>query len=142
MEIDYVKQGKKNRAAGAAFERKVRAMLNAEGYTVSKWNNNIDLETKQMHACRWNRFNAGGGGFPDFVAFRKMSDACYEMIWVEAKKDGLLKPAEKGKMQFMEERGMECWIAYDDEGKVGYRKFSDYRDTGRIRAKEVRHQIR
>ncbi|MCK5563501.1 hypothetical protein KAI30_04945 [Candidatus Bathyarchaeota archaeon] len=148
--IDNKAQGRKNRAAGAAFERKVRMMLSSEGYTVSKWNNNIDLEFPQMHACRWNRFNAAGGGFPDFVAMKRgfgraqgKSGAygLYKTIWVEAKKNGLLKPEEKAKMQYMEDRGMECWIAYDDEGKVAYRKFVDYITTGRVRGKEVRHQI-
>ena len=121
-------------------------MLSTEGFTVSKWQNNIDLERGTMHASRWNRFNAASTGFPDFVAFRenKMSIfrcPVYEVIWVECKKNGLLKPEEKAKMQFMTDRGMECWIAYDDKGKVGYRKFVDYIESGRVRGKVVKHQI-
>lgn len=140
---EKVAQGKANRAAGAAFERKVRAMLIAEGYTVSKWNNNIDLEFPQMHAARWNRFNAAGGGFPDFVAFKDVSGftKMKRVIWVEAKKNGFLRPEEKAKMQFMEDRGMECWIAYNDKGKVGYRAFVEYIESGKIRGKEVKYQI-
>ena len=143
--IDRKDQGRRNRAAGARHERKVRMMLNTEGFVVSKWNNNVDLDRKTMHACRWNRFNAAGGGFPDFVAMRtwmrKDGKLLYEVIWVEAKKNGLLKPEEKAKMQYMEDRGMRCWIAYDDKGKVAYRKFVDYIESGRVRGKEVRHQI-
>lgn len=121
-------------------------MLSTEGYTVSKWQNNVDLERKEMHAARWNRFNALSTGFPDFVAFRNfkvigLGFEVYSVIWVEAKKNGLLRPDEKKKMQFMEDRGMECWIAYDDKGKVGYRKFVDYIESGRVRGKEVKHQI-
>lgn len=120
-------------------------MLSSEGFVVSKWNNNIDLDFPQMHACRWNRFNAAGGGFPDFVAMKEVFNHSfkrdYRVIWVEAKKNGFLDPKEKAKMQFMEDRGMECWIAYDDEGKVAFRKFVDYISTGRVRGKEVRHQI-
>ena len=122
-------------------------MLSSEGFVVSKWNNNSDLDFPQMHACRWNRFNAAGGGFPDFVAMKKQpymnceSDKLFEVIWVEAKKNGFLDPKEKAKMKYMEERGMECWIAYDDEGKVAFRKFMDYISTGRVRGEEVRHKI-
>ena len=37
-------QGKRNRAAGARFELKVRAALEKEGWVIDKWTNNVDLE--------------------------------------------------------------------------------------------------
>lgn len=137
-----MKQGKRNRANGAAFERKVRLMLSTEGFIVSKWQNNIDLDRMIMHAARWNRFNALSTGFPDFVAMKMLNIyGAYRVIWVEAKMNGLLKPEEKAKMQFMEDCGMECWIAYDEKGKVAFRKFVDYISTGRVRGKEVKYNI-
>ena len=41
--VDYKKQGKRNRAAGLRFEAKVRAKLEAEGWILDKWTNNIDF---------------------------------------------------------------------------------------------------
>ena len=41
MEIDKQKQGKKNRADGAKFERIVRADLEKKGWIVAKWTNNV-----------------------------------------------------------------------------------------------------
>ena len=38
-----VSQGKKNRAAGARFELKVRKDLEDKNWIVSKWMNNVDL---------------------------------------------------------------------------------------------------
>jgi len=43
---DYKKQGKKNRAAGARFELKVRRDLESKGWIVDKWGNNIELTLK------------------------------------------------------------------------------------------------
>ncbi|KKL46064.1 hypothetical protein LCGC14_2349310, partial [marine sediment metagenome] len=37
-------QGKKNRAAGARFELKVRKDLEKKGWVVSKWMNNVKFE--------------------------------------------------------------------------------------------------
>ena len=41
---DKPKQGKKNRASGARFELKVRENLENQGWTVSKWQNQIEFE--------------------------------------------------------------------------------------------------
>lgn len=42
--VDKVKQGKKNRASGADFERRVRSDLNDKGWIVDKWSNNVEFE--------------------------------------------------------------------------------------------------
>ena len=41
--IDYKKQGKKNRAIGADFERRTRKDLESKGWIISRWGNNIEL---------------------------------------------------------------------------------------------------
>ena len=43
MEIDKVKQGKRNRANGATFELRVRKNLEERGWMVDKWSNNIEF---------------------------------------------------------------------------------------------------
>lgn len=92
-----VNQGKKNRASGAAWERKVRADLESKGWIVSKWQNNVDFMKKERHnkegvkfdesdelkcskgKCipakrKYNPFSRAlsvGTGFPDFIAYCK-----------------------------------------------------------------------
>jgi hypothetical protein len=44
---DKPKQGKKNRASGARFELKVRENLENQGWTVSKWQNQIEFEDEE-----------------------------------------------------------------------------------------------
>ena len=41
--VDKVKQGKKNRASGSAFELRVRKDLEEKGWIVDKWSNNVEL---------------------------------------------------------------------------------------------------
>lgn len=144
--VDYKAQGKKNRLAGAAFERKTRLALTTEGWTVSKWQNNIDLDKGFMHAARRNRFASLSTGFPDFVAFRRIINpfgaGFYRTIFVECKVNGKLTKTEKAKMQFLEDRGFECWIARNEKGKVAYRKYLEYIKSHRICGEEAEYQIR
>jgi hypothetical protein len=84
--------GKKNKRDGAKFETSVRKYLESEGWTVSKWQNNIEWEQyasdgfdgkdnsnlrkgKIVPAKRkYNPFNKVltiGTGFPDFICFRR-----------------------------------------------------------------------
>lgn len=92
-----VKIGKKNRASGADFERRVRKDLEEKGWIVDKWSNNVEfgdisgydylnksgkesadrqilLTGKLIPAKRKyagpGRPLAIGTGFPDFIAFR------------------------------------------------------------------------
>lgn len=91
-----VKQGKKNRASGAEFERRTRTDLNNDGWIVDKWSNNVEFETATLTSADGkesirteHRFGkiipakrkyaghgrpmAIGTGFPDFIAFRNIS---------------------------------------------------------------------
>lgn len=104
MKIDYSKQGKKNRASGQIFETKVRNELENMGWIVSKWMNTIDYERdnnlgKLVPAKRkYNPFLKAmtiGTGFPDFICFKKTKEN-FEVIGVEAKKNGYLDQIEKG----------------------------------------------
>lgn len=110
---DYKKlQGKKNRAAGSAFELRVRKDLNEKNWIVDKWGNNVELPKRELISeedfeeypvselkgkliqakNRWagpNRPMMMGAGFPDFIAFR-VSDSIgphnyCEVIGVECK---------------------------------------------------------
>jgi len=82
-------QGKKNRASGQRFERKVRADLESKGWIVSKWQNNIELHKEnskevfgfhdgekyiygKLVPAKMGRFRSNQGGFPDFIAFKEI----------------------------------------------------------------------
>ncbi|MCK5625043.1 hypothetical protein KAI04_04325 [Candidatus Pacearchaeota archaeon] len=88
-----VSQGKKNRAAGARFELKVRKDLEDKNWIVSKWMNNVDLrepcpdakdmENKGLFINRLipakHKFRgpgipmAIGTGFCDFLVMRRIN---------------------------------------------------------------------
>jgi len=44
---DKVKQGKRNRASGRAFELKVRHWLESKGWIVAKWSNNLIIDEEK-----------------------------------------------------------------------------------------------
>jgi hypothetical protein len=97
-----MKKGKESRASGAQFEARVRKDLEARGWIVDKWSNNLD-EGKIVPAKRvFRRFKANmgvmtiGTGFPDFVCFQKMGEY-YKIIGVEVKVNGTLSKEEKEK---------------------------------------------
>ncbi|HKZ33754.1 MAG TPA: hypothetical protein VJ142_00755 [Candidatus Nanoarchaeia archaeon] len=101
-------RGKKSRAAGARFERKVRVGLENVGWIVDKWTNNVDLETKKLVKAK-RKFNPFlkilgiGTGFPDFIAFRRKRGG-YEIMGVEVKSNGYLNKEEKEKCKFLLEK--------------------------------------
>ena len=125
------KQGKKNRAAGARFELKVRGQLEAEGWIMDKWTNNVDLEKKQLIKAK-RKFNPYmkilviGTGFPDFIAFRN-SGKKYEVIGVEAKGNGWLDKQEKEKCKFLLDKKIFSKILVAKKGKkrgqIEYKEF-------------------
>lgn len=108
--VDYKKQGKRNKASGADFEKRTRADLESKGWIVSKWQNNIK-EGKCVPA-KPGRYMMMQTGFPDFMAFRQKLikinegfeayniDGTYEIIFVECKSNGYLKPEEKEKAEW------------------------------------------
>ena len=76
-------QGKKNRAAGARFELKVRHDLESKGWIVDKWSNNVSEVFEQdigeyvrrLEPAKHKFRGPGipmvmGTGFPDFIAYK------------------------------------------------------------------------
>jgi len=104
---EFKKQGKKNRAAGARFEAKVRKKLEAEGWILDKWTNNVDLEKGAVVPAK-RKFNPYlkilgiGTGFPDFIGFRLIDSnyQAYEVLGVEVKSNGGLDKIEREKCRW------------------------------------------
>lgn len=70
--IDKKKQGKRNRAKGASFERKTRADLELQGYFASKFQSNVDLEENKLVPAKASRFRLSSTGFPDFMVWSNL----------------------------------------------------------------------
>lgn len=97
--VDYKAQGKRNKASGADFERRVRKDLESDGWIVSKWQNNVDFDEAHIGKCvpaKPGRFRMMQTGFPDFVAYKRMGDL-YEIYFIESKSNGYLTHEEKKK---------------------------------------------
>ena len=99
-----IKQGKRDRAAGARFELKVRGNLESDGWILDKWSNNVALEEGKLIKAKrkynpYKKVLSIGTGFPDFMAFRpaKSKGKNYEVIGIEVKRKGLLDKSEKEK---------------------------------------------
>ncbi len=130
-----IEKGKKSRRAGGDFELKVRKDLESKGWTVAKWPNNIDLETKKVIPAKrkFNPFSKAmtlGTGFPDFIAFQLVGERTYNVIGVESKLNGTLSREEKEKCAFLLQNKIfnEIWISEKDEesrGKIKYLNFKD-----------------
>lgn len=117
--VDKKKQGKKNRASGAAFELKVRKELEAKGWIINKWMNQVvpaqssnplewegglTLAPAKHKFCGIGRPMAIGTGFPDFIAYKPCSgNSCngYKVVGVEAKSNGYLDKSEKEKIEWL-----------------------------------------
>lgn len=104
-EVNKKKQGKKNRAAGARFELKVRNDLEKRGWIIDKWTNNVDLEKKELMKAKrkFNPFSKVfviGTGFPDFIGIKRKGKL-YEIAGIEVKANGWLDKNEKAKSQFL-----------------------------------------
>lgn len=89
---EKVKQGKKDRAAGARFELKVRKDLESKEWIVDKWTNNVEWEVEEKAGFVTTNLKGklvkvkpkfaynpkirrmvmvgNSGGFPDFIAFK------------------------------------------------------------------------
>jgi len=119
-------QGKKNRAAGARFELKVRKDLESKGWIVDKWSNTVKLSPMQTNPRneifygelvpakrKYNPFKkvmAIGTGFPDFIVFQKLltnnKDVLklgnlYSIFGIEVKSNGFLTKEEKEKCKWL-----------------------------------------
>ncbi len=133
--IDHKKQGRKNNLDGAKFELKVRRMFEDEGWIVSKYQNNINLDTDEIVMAKGyyipGRGLTLGKGFPDFVMFKKSRwDAgpnFYDLQFVECKRNiKRLSKEEKQKMEVLRKQGHNCFIAYLEEGEIMLKEFEGY----------------
>ena len=120
MKIDKVKQGKKNRASGQRFERKVRADLESKGFIVDRWSNNV-FENRLIPAKSFmgrSRTN----GFPDFIAFKKSY-----IIGVECKINGYLDKTEKERCKWLLDNEIFSKILIasrgEKRGQIKYKEF-------------------
>ena len=112
-------QAKKNRRIGAKFAHKVRSDFEELGWTVSKWQNNVDLEKSEICPAKGNRFMMRTLGFPDFVMFKR-KEQDYELMLVECKFAGKLSKDEREKIAVLKGRGFKCFLAYNDDGETAY----------------------
>ena len=144
-----IKKGKTARKKGATFELKVRKDLEEKGWIVSKWPNNVDLETKKLVPAK-KKFNpflktmmAVGTGFPDFISFQLVGENLYNIIGVESKVNGLLSKEEKEKCAFLLNQKIfnHIWISKETEnGGIEYinfrEKYSDKYDRSTTSSKQ------
>jgi len=118
VKIDFVKQGKKNKAAGARFELKVRKDMESKGWIVAKWMNNVlisgELERDKdqiPYGCKFKfegkciqakqgRFRRLSTGFPDFICYISSMKNNFIMDFIECKSNGYLSKEEKEKAQW------------------------------------------
>lgn len=123
--VDFKKQGKKNRAAGQRFEAKVRAGLEELGWIVDRWTNTVDYNKegkigKVVPAKRkYNPFKKVmviGTGFPDFICIRH-NEGRHEVVGVEVKRNGYLDQVEKGMCYWLLENHFFSRILIAKAGK-------------------------
>ena len=130
-----MEKGRKSRKSGGDFELKVRKDLEAKGWTVAKWPNNVDMETKKVIPAKrkFNPFSKAmtlGTGFPDFVAFQLVGERTYNVIGVESKLNGTLSKEEKEKCAFLLQNKIfnEIWVSEKSEKRgvpIIYKNFKE-----------------
>ena len=123
------KLGKSSRNSGRRFELDTRHDLEKRGYITCKWINTVDItEDKIIPAkSKYNPFTKNvmaTGGFPDFVAFKRIllkdkegntkSSKHYEVIGVESKKAKYLDAKERRicKWYLEHETFSKIYVAY------------------------------
>ena len=133
------KIGKRNKINGAIFERNVRKDLEAKGWIVDRWTNNLELpiitdEIIVEGMCSFaktNRFNMRTTGFPDFIAMKPIgaNPELYFIKFIECKTNGKLDKIEKEKARWYLDNNYcsKFLIAYKEmiDGKVvvNYKEF-------------------
>ena len=127
-----VAEGKRYRLKGATFERKVRRDLEAKGWIVDKWTNNVEFlcDTKHgmIHPAKSFRGITRSNGFPDFIAFKlfgRTDVTLYEVIAVESKMNGIISKQEKEKCQWYLDNNIfsKILIASKDDKNIVYKEF-------------------
>jgi len=137
------KMGKKSRRKGKEFELSVRHDLEAKGWTVTKWSNQLQTistasgvyEFKMVQAkSKFNPFLKRvmneGSGFPDFIAFKiGLNEAVqpfkYEIWGIEAKKGKYLDAEEKQKVEWYKQNKIfsRIWKAFEgSEDEIVYQE--------------------
>lgn len=132
--ISKSQKGRKGRAAGKRFETQVRKDLEAKGWFVVKWTNQIDFEKDTLIPAK-SKFNpflgrvmSEGSGFPDFLCFRRVSERYFDVTGVESKLGKYLDAEEKKKAEWLLAKGIfnSILVAYKKErGKVEYENFRE-----------------
>ena len=128
-------QGKKNRRNGAMFELKVRKDLEAKGWIVDKWTNNVEFPEENINKppeerigklikAKSNRFNMRSCGFPDFVCFMDWG-SFYKVEAVEVKTNGYLDKVEKQKCRWYLDNKIfsKIYIASKKDGEIEFKEF-------------------
>ncbi|MEI6059045.1 MAG: hypothetical protein WCP89_04720 [archaeon] len=143
-----ISEGKKSKAAGGRFELKIRKDLEDKGWIVTKWANNLEPDVKNGKGWvmipakrKFNPFSKAltiGTGFPDFVAFQKMSGdndgsenekIYHKVIGVEVKMNGTLSKIEKQKCKFLLDNKIFSEILIAKRGiKDGRKELVEYDD--------------
>lgn len=146
--------GKRARINGAKFERDVRADLELKGWFVSKFQNNVSDVYEQdigeyvrdLIPAKASRYRLSSTGFPDFICHRKKviptsefnniqlvkeyvdEMNLYEIIGVEAKTRGYLKPEEKQKCIWLLNNKVFSKILIASKKKVGRKTIIIYKE--------------
>lgn len=147
-----VAMGKKSRAAGQAFEKKVRADLEKKGWTVDRWSNNVEfkdygpgehesggvgtlgslIQAKPKFVFnpkikRWILLS-NSSGFPDYIAF---SYPFIPPTGFECKTNGKLEPLEIKKCKWLLENRKFSKIMIAKKGeKRGQIIYEEFHGTG------------
>jgi hypothetical protein len=76
------KRGKRSRASGRKFENDVRKDMESRGWIICKWTNTVIFnddgegilsQAKSKYNPFLKRIISEGGGFPDYIAIRRLS---------------------------------------------------------------------
>lgn len=125
--IDKKIQGKKNRASGKAFEKKVREDLESQGWIIVRWGNQVDLENNKIVPVKpkFSPFTHSimytSTGFPDYLAMKKLTGEGYEVMGVECKggdKNKYLDKEEKEKCKWLLDHKIFSRILIAQRGEV------------------------
>ena len=142
---EKVKQGKKSRTQGKAFEDRVRKDLEEKGYIVDRWSNNVDLDYHSGgHFINGKHINKGklikakakwagpnrpmmlGAGFPDFIAYKPFEVS--DILGIECKMTGELDKPEKEKCKWLLDNGVFDIILIAEKIKRKNKIIIEYHD--------------
>jgi len=147
--------GKKSRAAGQRFEKKVRDDLEDHGFIVNRWSNNVEFQECDSTAGKIGITDIGklvpakpkfvfnptikkrvpigmSSGFPDFVVSKKAGlrdddKYTYDLIGIECKINGYLNPTERNKCKWLLDNNIFSKILIAKKGiKRGEIEFIDF----------------